>query len=78
MCFQPLGLMMVRSSVSELTDPTSEVAKIRKKARDLAQQRKTAEADIQRRAKFLLEKQKELDLKEELQKRNIHEIEDEE
>ncbi len=77
MCFQPLGLMMVRSSVSELTDPTSEVAKIRKKARDLAQKRKTAEQDIQSRSKFLLEKQKELELKEELQKRNIHEIEDE-
>ena len=74
-CFQPLGLMMVRSSVSELTDPTSEVAKIRKKARDLAQKRKTAEQDIQSRSKFLLEKQKELELKEELQKRNIHEME---
>lgn len=74
-CFQPLGLMMVRSSVSELTDPTSEVAKIRKKAKDLAQKRKTAEQDIQSRSKFLLEKQKELELKEELQKRNIHEME---
>ena len=74
-CFQPLGLMMVRSSVSELTDPTSEVAKIRKKAKDLAQKRKTAEKDIQSRSKFLLEKQKELELKEELQKRNIHEME---
>ena len=75
-CFQPLGLMMVRSSISELTDPTSEVAKIRKKAKDLREKRITAEQDIQSRSKFLLEKQKELELKEELHKRNIHEIED--
>ena len=74
-CFQPLGLMMVRSSVSELTDPTSETAKFRKKQRELAAKRKVAEKDIQSKSKFLLQKQEELELKERILQNKVHTME---
>ena len=74
-CFQPLGLMMVRSSVSELTDPTSETAKLRKKQKELAARRKVAEKDIQSKSKFLLQKQEELELKERILQNKVHTME---
>ena len=74
-CFQPLGLMMVRSSVSELTDPTSETAKLRKKQKELAAKRKVAEKDIQSKSKFLLQKQEELELKERILQNKVHTME---
>jgi len=75
-CFQPLGLMMVRSSISELTDPTSETAKLRKKQRELAAKRKVVEKDIQSKSKFLLQKQEELELKERVLQHKVHTMED--
>jgi len=74
-CFQPLGLMMVRSSVSELSDPTSETAKIRKKQKELAAKRKLVEKDIQSKSKFLLKKQEELELKERILQNKVHTME---
>jgi len=71
-CFQPLGLMMVRSSVSELSDPTSETAKIRKKQKELSAKRKLVEKDIQSKSKFLLKKQEELELKERILQNKVH------
>jgi len=75
-CFQPLGLMMVRSSVSELVDPTSETAKLRKRQREIATKRKLAEKDIQSKSKFLLQKQEELELKERILEDKVHRMED--
>tara|TARA_B100000287_G_scaffold221983_1_gene209413 strand:+ start:7405 stop:8316 length:912 start_codon:yes stop_codon:yes gene_type:complete len=75
-CFQPLGLMMVRSSVSELVDPTSETAKLRKKQKEIAAKRKLAEKDIQSKSKFLLQKQEELELKERILEDKVHRMED--